>query len=437
MREFLKVYGLITLVVIVGFVLAFQFVNPAPPKTLTIAAGSAQGAYTAFAQQYAKILARDGITLEIKQTGGSVENLSLLRDPDSEIDVAFMQGGVGRPERDETLVGLGSVYFEPLWVFTRRAGPFAGQVGRLSDLRGKRVAIGGEGSGTSAVALQLLAANSVLPENSEFVRLGGNAAADALRAGEVDAAFFVTGRIEGPLTDLAIATDIDLMDFDQADAYAARFRFLSRTTLPQGAISLGLDVPESSLDLLAPAATLIAKESMHPALIDLLLQAAREVHGAGGLFEAPEMFPSPRYLDFALSSDAKRYYESGTRFLRKYLPFWAATLVERLLVMLLPFFTLLIPLFRIAPPTYRWRIRMKIYKWYEKLREIESDARALKESGGGQDPAGVTQKLDAILTDLEELQDEASRVSVPLAYAEHLYHLRQHIEFVRTRLTRG
>lgn len=431
MREFFKIYGPITATVIVGFIVAYQFVNPAPPRTLTLAAGSPGGAYTAYARRYAEILSRDGITVTIRETAGTVENLALLRDESSGVDVAFVQGGVGQPEPDDGLQGLGSVYFEPLWVFTRRSGPFGGPIVRLSELKGRRIAVGGEGSGTRAIALLLLAANGVTGETADLLPVSGDEALNGLLNGTIDAAFLVTGKVDGPVTALATARDVDLMSFDQAEAYAARFRFLSATALPKGAISLEKGLPESRVALLAPAATLVATDRLHPALVDLLLQAAREVHGDGGLFEAAGQFPSPRFLDFPLSSDAKRYYESGTRFLRKYLPFWAATLVERLLVMLLPFFTLLIPLLRIAPPTYRWRIRMKIYRWYEKLRAIEAQARA--SLGENADNANADARGE-ILAQLDVLQDEAGRVNVPLAYAEHLYHLRLHIDFVRKRI---
>jgi hypothetical protein len=302
-------------------------------------------------------------------------------------------------------------------------------VTRLTDLAGRRVAVGAEGSGTRFVALELLAANAIAagdPTGTVLHDLGGGAAAEALTAGDLDAAVFVTAKYAPMLVDLLARPDIQLLDFERAAAYQRRFRHLAAITLPEGALDLAANLPAEDHDLLSPVATLVARDELHPALIDLVLRAASEIHGGPGLFEEPGQFPSPRNVDFPLSDEAERYFQSGLPFLRRALPFWAATLVERLWVMILPVLTLLIPLLRIAPPTYRWQVRRRIIRWYRGLRDLEADLQAAVAAG---DQAGRQEALDK----LERLQDETGRIAVPLTYADHLYNLRLHIEFVRRR----
>jgi hypothetical protein len=297
-------------------------------------------------------------------------------------------------------------------------------VTRLTDLAGRRIAVGAEGSGTRFVALELLAANDIAagdPTGTVLHDLGGGAAAEALTAGELDAAVFVTAKYAPLLTDLLARPDIQLLDFERAPAYQRRFRHLAAISLPEGALDLAADLPAEDHDLLSPVATLVARDELHPALIDLVLRAASEIHGGPGLFEEPGQFPSPRNVDFPLSDEAERYFQSGLPFLRRALPFWAATLVERLWIMILPVLTLLIPLLRIAPPTYRWQVRRRIIRWYRDLRDLEAELQAAA------DEAGRQEALDK----LERLQDETGRIAVPLTYADHLYNLRLHIEFVR------
>jgi hypothetical protein len=322
-------------------------------------------------------------------------------------------------------VALASLYYEPLWIFVRGAQP----VGRLTALAGKRIAVGAAGSGTRAVALELLAANGISAGDAEGTVLSdsaGAAAAEALAAGELDAAFFVTAKYHPLLSGLLAQPDIKLLSLERAAAYQRRYRYLAGVTLPEGAMDLAANLPAEDVQLLSPLATLVAREGVHPALMDLMLRAATEIHGGSGLFEKPGEFPSPHNVDFPLSPSAERYFQSGLPFLRRVLPFWAATLVERLWVLLLPALTLLIPLLRIAPPTYRWQVRRRITRWYRDLRRLESDLQAAAE-------AGDRDALQAALGDVDRLQVEIGGIAVPLSYASDLYNLRLHAEFVRRR----
>jgi TRAP transporter TAXI family solute receptor len=404
---------------------AYQFVKPAPPKKITIATGSQQGVYYALGQRYREILARDEVTLEIRSTAGSVENVALLEASDGGIDAAFVQGGIGGGSDSSDLASLGSLYYEPLWVFHREEL----ELRYLSDLRRRRIAVGAEGSGTQAIALQLLTANGVDGETAVLRTLGGQAAADALRAGDIDAAFFVVSPQSAIVRSLMTSEGVALMNFERAEAYTRLHHFLSSIELPRGVIDLETDIPAGDKFLLAPTANLVVRDDFHPALIDLLLQAAAEVHGGGGLFEAPNEFPSPRHLDFPLHKEARRYFRSGPPFLQRFLPFWAASLVDRLKVMLLPLLTLLIPLMKVVPPTYRWKVRSKVFRWYKELQAVDH----------GLDECEAGEALRALVAELDRIEHDVTQVSVPYSYAAELYDLRLHIAHVREKLrqTRG
>lgn len=401
-----------------GFWVAYQFVDPAPPRRITIATGAEDGAYYLFGQRYRDILARQQVTLEVRRTAGSGENIALLHA--AEVDVAFVQSGVRDTTAPTPLVALASVYLEPLWLFYHRAL----EVKRLPDLRGKRLAIGPEGSGTHAMALQLLRDNAMLPPAVELLPLGGPQAVEALRRGAADAILVVASPQAPVVRTLLNAEEAALMPFERAEAYTRVHRFLARVTLPEGAIDLAANVPPHDVPLLASAAMLVVRDDFHPALISLLLQAAEEVHGQGDVFTQPGQFPSLHHLDWPLSPEARRYFRSGPSFLRRYLPFWVATLIERLLVMSLPLVALLIPLVRFLPPMYQWRVRSRIYRWYKDLLAINPD---------GKTGLSSEQYADCLQA-LNRIEAEVARLSVPLAFADQLYNLRVHIELVRQKV---
>lgn len=416
LRHQLKIYGPAGLLVIAAFVLAYQFIQPAPPRHVVMATGESVGAYHAFAKRYAEYLGREGITLELRQTAGSVENIELLKR--GEVSVAFVQGGVGERETSPQLLSLGSVYFEPLWLFHRRRL----QVNTLPDLRDAVVAVGGEGSGTRSLATRLLRDNG-LTDESHWASYSGEEAARALIEGRIDAAFFVMSA-ESPLIEkLLYQPDIVVTDFIRADAYRRRYAFLSSLALPEGVVDLADNIPTKRVHLLAATANLVMHPDLHPAIIDLMLQAASDIHQSGGWFEGQDTFPMPKLLAFPLSKEAERYYENGPPFLQRYLPFWAASLIDRLKVMLLPLLVLLFPLIKIMPPIYTWRMRARVYRWYDELEQAEE---ALTD--GSHDAEWVMRELDRI-------EQEVRYVKVPLSFTDQLYHLRQHIDLVRQHIT--
>ena len=420
LRDLFATAWWIFLIVGIGFAVAYQFVQPAPPKRIVITTGGESGAYYQFAQRYAAILARDGITLEVKSSAGSLENLDRLKA--DEAQVGFVQGGVMPPkedpdaEDDSGLLSLGSLFYEPVWVFYRGERDLT----RLTDLRGKRIAIGQEGSGVRQLAQQLLAANEI-EAGEHLVPLSGLTAAEELQQGRIDAAFIIASESAPVVQVLLRSPGIRLMSFAQSGAYQRRFPFLTKLTFPQGVADLVRDFPPNDIKVLAPTANLIVRDDLHPALQSLLLQAASEVHGKSGFFQDAGEFPSYKDQMLPLSPDAARYFKSGPSFLQRYLPFWLAVLVDRLIVLLLPVVALLIPLLKVAPAIYTWRVRSKVFRCYGELKFLEDD---LKNHFDRAKLAEYRSRLDA-------LEDEAVQLHVPLGFTDLVYTLREHVNLVR------
>jgi len=419
LRDLFATAWWIFLIVGIGFVIAYQFVQPAPPSRIVITTGGESGAYYQFANRYAAILARNGITLEVKASAGSLENLTRLKNDEAQI--GFVQGGVVEPPDEEAadesgLLSLGSVFYEPVWVFYRGDKPLT----RLTDLRGKRIAIGQEGSGVRQLAQQMLSANEI--QNGEhLVPLSGLLAAEELQQGRIDAAFIIAAEKAPVVQVLLRSPGVKVMSFAQAGAYQRRFPFLTKLTFPHGVADLVRDFPPDDVKLLAPTANLIVRDDLHPALQSLLLQVASEVHGKSGFFQDVGEFPAYKDQMLPLSPEAARYFKSGPPFLQRYLPFWLAVLVDRLIVLLLPIIALLIPLLRIAPAIYTWRVRAKVFRCYGELKYLEDD---LKNHYDPARLAGYRSRLDA-------LDEEAAQLHVPLAFTDLVYTLREHVNLVR------
>lgn len=421
----LKIWGGGFIVVLIGFALAWFFIQPAPPRTIVMAAGSEDGAYFQFAQDYQNYLAKHGIELELRTTAGSLQNYQLLQT-DSKVDLAIVQGGTAPDDARDAgdIESLASLYFEPVWVFYRGNETIAD----LRELRDKKIAIGRSGSGTESMALLLLDENGIDADSgASFVTVGGREAIRELELGQVDAAFFVTSPHSKLIRELIEMENVRLLNFDRDAAYARRHPFLTSVTLERGVIDLQRDIPHSDVVLVAPAANLVATSALHDALIPLLLRAATDTHHHDGSLLQRGRLPSTEFVEFPLNESARMYFDDGPPFLQKYLPFWVASAVDRGKILILPALTLLLPLFRVAPPLYRWRIRSRIYRWYEILRGIESDLRS-------QADAETLGKHATTLSAMEGELDDLS--SVPLAYMQEFYNLRLHVEFVERRVNR-
>jgi TRAP transporter TAXI family solute receptor len=414
MRDFVRVYGPLILIVVLGLVVALMFVDPAPPKTVTIAGGAEGGAYALTAQHYATDLKAKDIEAKVLTTAGSVENLAKLKA--GQADIAIVQTGLAKDLGTQGVRSLGAVFFEPLWVFHQANV----SIGGLQDLRGKKVAVGAEGSGVRVLALLLLDEAGVKAADFTAVPLGGAAAANALKAGEVDAAMVVTGASADWITGLVSDPNIHLLSMTRAPALARRHPYLDQVTLYAGVLDLAKGLPEQDVQLIAPSAQLVVREALHPAIQSLLIEAALLEHAGGTVLAPPNKFPTPTLTDIPLSAEAARYYKDGPSFMRRIFPYAAANFLERAWVLAIPLITLLIPLVRAAPPLYRWRIRRKIYVWYNQLRRLESEGRA----------ATTPEQRTEVRVHLAEMQAQTGEVNVPLSYNDDLYRLRSHIRFV-------
>lgn len=402
---------------VTGFVV---LVEAPPPTKIVMASGAQEGAYYKYAQRYAELLRQDGIHLEVRSTKGSVENLHLLQDGDSGVDVALVQSGIANPAECESLQSLCSLYREPFWIFYQGEQP----LDRLGQLAGKKIAVGAEGSGTRAITQQLLQANEIDAAQAEFIPISGNDAAEALQKGEIDVAFFVASIDAAYIQRLIKDPHVKLAELAQSAAYLRRFRYLSTVTIHAGLLDLKQDMPAHDTVLVAPVATLMAKQTLHPALIPQLLKAATKVHRGGDLLTNAGEFPSASFTDMPISEEAERFLRSGPPVLQRILPFWLASLVDRMKLMVIPLLVLLMPLFRVTPPLVRWRTRRKIYLWYVTLRQI--DQRAIH----GMSTAEAQESLDG----LKVLEQQIAQVGVPLSYMEEYYNLRLHLNLVRSRV---
>lgn len=422
-RVQLALWTPLTVVALLALVLTWVFlVGPPVPHHFRFAAGAPGGAYIEFAKAYKEAISAAHIDMAVVETRGSVDNLRQLEDPDSGVVAALVQGGVVSPEAADTLVALGSVTREPLWLFYRDDRVLS----RLGELAGRRIAVGTVGSGTRPVAMRLLEANGVdaKASNTELLDIGGTEARRRLEDGSLDAAFFVSSIKAPRIKALLENPELKLMSFSRADAYLRRYPFLTRVELPRGLVSLRQDLPPYKETLVGPSTMLVVRKDIHPDLIPVLLEAAKRTHRDGDLITPAGEFPSPSFIDLPLDKDARRYLERGPNWLYRVLPYRVAVQVDRLKILLLPMLTLMFPLFKLAPPVYRWRIRARVFRWYDSLWELDMRLSGIVSAA----------ELEQARLRLKELEQDLARVRVPLSYMSEYYNLRVHLDLVRRRL---
>lgn len=399
-------------------------IRSAPPRTVVLTGGPAGSSYERYAVQYQKILATHGVKLVILPSNGSIENLQRLQDPNAKVDIGFVQGGMlAKDANTKGLVSLGSIAYQPLWVYYRNPTPIT----RLSELQGKRIAIGPVGSGTRALATALLAANGITgAAPTVFSEQDSEAAAAGLLAGNLDAVFMMGDSASmKTLIGLGRAAEVRMFNFAQADAYVRRFRYLNKMTLPEGSLDLGKNLPAQDVELVAPMLELLARDGLNPAMSDLLLSVAQEVHGKAGFSQKRGEFPAPLEHEFPVSEDAQRYYKSGKSFLYRMIDsFWVASLLNRILVAVVPLALVLIPTIKFFPFAYRFRIQLKIYKCYRPLLRLEREAQGKL----------TKEEAEELLRRLDEIEDSVNHLRVPASFASAFYELRGHVGFVRKRL---
>jgi TRAP transporter TAXI family solute receptor len=422
-REFLRAnWHVVTVGTTAGAILCavLLLLNTMPPGTVVMATGSEGGAYQEIGKQYQAALMYSGEDLRLVTTAGSLENLALLRDPRSRVNVALIQSGTIRGGEDPELESLGALFYEPLWIFHR--SELKGLT--LENVGGLRVSIGPAGSGTSALSLELLKRNGLDQRVGELLALEPQAAADQLLAGQIDVAFIIASW-DAPTVRRLIADErVSLTNIYRADAYVALYPFLSKVTVPAGVGDLAKHLPPSDVTLLAATASLVVRKTLHPAIQYLLLNTAAQVHSGVGIFQRANRFPAAEGIDLPLSQVAVQFYKSGQPFLQNILPFWAASLVGRLLILLIPIIGVLYPTIRLLPALYNWFMRSRISRLYGELKFLENEIAA---NGPGVDTNGLTARLN-------KLEKEANALKVPIGYVTMMYLLREQVAVVRDRL---
>ncbi len=415
-RDIWRMGVLIALAAIACLWVSFQFLEPIPPRQIVIASGPESSLYHRHALQYKAALAREGVTLVERMTEGAGENLRLLGDPSSGVDIGFVQGGQADTPEAKGVVMLASLYYQPLWIFVRRGEG----VDTLTALAGRRISTGMPGSGSRALGEPLLATSGVTADNAKLVPVPTDRVQGALTAREIDAALMVggvrTSAIQAALADPAL----ELVSLVHADAFAQRYPYLTRRTLHAGAVAFVPLLPAKDIALVSTEAMLAARHDIHPAIVNLLLEVIRDHHDDQGFFESPGEFPNVEQVDLPVSPDAVRHRRFGPSLLYRYLPFWVATFVERFIVVVLPLLVVVVPLVNYLPQLLRWRVRSRIYRWYGELTLLERDVR----SRTGAPP------IERWLSDLERIQRAAERVTTPASLASEAYTLREHIDLV-------
>lgn len=401
---------------------ALLFFYTGTPTSITIAGGPPGSSFRMYAERYKKILKGEGITLNIVASEGSLDNLHKLEDSKNVVDVGFVLGGDADGGKIDDLQSLGSISYQPLMVLYRGSS-----VPVLSAFKGKRIAIGESGSGEHRLALTLLKTNGIVPgDGTTLIETPAAESVAALSNGRADVLFFMgdSGSID-TIRGLMHAPDIHLFNFSQADAYVRHINYLNKLTFPRGAFDIAQDLPPDDVTLVGPMVELVARDNLHPALSDFLIDAAKQVHGNSGLFKKRGEFPVLLEHEFKISPDAERYYESGKSYLYRTFPFWLARLINRIVVAIVPVILVLIPGLKIIPGIYRWRMQSRIYRWYRELLELERDA--FEKSVDDTTRAELLEKLRGI-------EESVKTIRVPAAFADLFYSLRQHIVFVRDRL---
>ncbi|ODS64041.1 MAG: C4-dicarboxylate ABC transporter substrate-binding protein [Acidovorax sp. SCN 65-108] len=429
LRDLIVSAGPLAFLAVGLLVLAYWWLNPNPPKTVTLATGPAQSAYEEFGKRYQKALAEDGIEVRLLPSDGSSHNLQLLRE--GKADVAFVQGGTAelQPDDADELVSLGSLFVEPVWLFYRAETAERvynrPRIDSLRQLRGWRVNVGSDGSGVPKLMERLLDANKVAPGAVQMSRLEQTPATVEFLAGRLDALVFASAP-ESLMVQMLLQTPgVQLLDFAQHEAYARRFPFLTPVTLPRGVVDLAANVPTRDVRLVASTTSLLARDATHPALLTLFAQNAQKLHGGSGWFNRAREFPNSRNSELPIAKEGDRAMNEPVPMLQRYLPFWMANLIERMWLVLGILLAIMLPLSRVVPPLYQFRVRSRVFRWYGRLREIENDMEA-----GNIDAAELLKALNT-------LEAQAEKVSVPLSYADELYALRNHIHLVRKKLLRA
>ncbi len=406
-----------------------RYISPAPPGKIEMTTGAADAAAHQFALKYQSYLQANGVKLELKTSSGSVQNLERLN---AGTPVGFVQGGLGvlsidpqKTDEDTPLRSLGVIGYEPVWLFASSASGAKALSNGLQTLAGKKVAIGAEGSGTRKVALDLLQSYGVSATNATLSAEAGMAAANALLSKALDAIIIIGAPQSAAIQLLLTRSDAHLVAIEHAEGMTRRLPYLSLVTLKAGSVDPRRDIPSQDITLLSTTANLVIREDLHPALAYLLLEAAREVHKGATLLNKPSEFPHPRGTDFPLADEAQRYYKDGRPFLQRYLPYWAANALQRLLLILIPLLAIAVPVLKTIPDLLAFKDKNRLYRRYGILLRMERDLRTRQLTA---------QEIREASAQLDQVELDISQMKFPLDFSDRLYTLRQHVDYVRAQL---
>ena len=426
LRDLLTSAAPFVLLTVTLLVLAYWWLDPEPPKHVTLATGPAQSAYAEFGKRYARAMAAYGIEVQLLPSEGSSQNLEWLAA--GKADLGFVQGGSSAlPAIGHAgLTSLGSLFVEPVWLFyrveTAQKVTKDATLTALTQLKGLRVNVGTVGSGVPSLMGKLFDVNRIDASTITLSQMEQTPATVAFLNGTLDALVFASAP-ESLMVQMLLQTPgVKLLDFAQSEAYSRRFAFLTPVTLPRGVVDLASDTPTQDVRLVAPTTTLIVRDGVHAAVVQLFSQASVALHSQAGWFNRAHQFPNAANTEFPLSHEAQRMIRNGIPLLQRYLPFSYANLMERMWLALGIIIAVLLPLSRIVPPLYEFRIRSRVFRWYGQLREIEDRARNSATSAPG------------LIEELRQLEAHVGKINVPLSYTDELYALRNHIELVRARL---
>jgi hypothetical protein len=431
LRDLAASIGPFALLTVALLVATYWWLNPTPPKKVVLATGPEQSAYDEFGKRYAQALSRYGIEVELLRSEGSSDNLAMLRN--GRADLGFVQGGtadIGYDDED-AITSLGSLFVEPLWLFYREdaAQRLLGHdtVNNITELRGWHINVGTAGSGVPRLFSTLLDVNRIPRDALRLSELEQTPATVAFLNGELDALVFASAP-ESLMVQMLLQTPgVKLLDFAQSEAYSRRFGYLTPVVLPQGVVDLAANNPQRDMRLVASTTSLLAGTRTHPAILQLFAQTATTLHGGAGWFSRTREYPNLEHSEVPVSSEAVRAIRNGPPFLQRYLPFWVANLIERMWLAMGLIIALALPLSRIVPPLYTFRIRSRVFRWYAELRDIEQRHENLHEEG-------EQVSTDTLLAQLDALENRVEKVVVPLSHTDELYALRNNIHMVRKKL---
>ena len=414
MSRFVLIAAVILIVLLIALVWHFK---PLPPGVVYMTTGSPGGFYDQVAQKYKKHFADAGIDLRLVPSNGAVENLNRLNDPNSNISVGFVQGGLTDQNRSPGLVSLGTVFYEPIWFFSR--GVDVGR--RLEALRGHKISIGPENSGTHSIVMELLRLNGIDPSVAPMIPLTASESGVQLLSGDISGAIMVASWDTPIVRKLVADPLVDLASFTRADAYVALYPYLTKLILPQGVGNMAANRPPADVILVSTEASLVIRKNLSPPIQYLLLDAATEIHSGPGIFQRAGQFPAPHAVDIPISKEAMQFYKSGIPFLQRHLPFRVAAAIESLAILLIPILGVLYPLVRVAPAAYAWNTRRRIFNLYGEVKLIELEMESPT-------PTPV------LIQRLNKLEERAMHMRISNMFAQFSYVLRQHIDLVRARL---